>query len=182
MSRATIRPQWHRPTPVIDVEALLHARWSLQQISARLGVDYPHRPRDARVSRNRLPVALCPDAGGAPQGTDRVSAFRTDPPSPAWPKRPWRLHQRHGAHCGPAGRGRRPRCAWPLGRRPGRPSRIGDCDAGGAPVRYVMLLAVVRDRTSARVCALIVKKIQTLPRHLAVSLTWDRGLELAGHR
>jgi len=45
-----------------------------------------------------------------------------------------------------------------------------------------MLLAVVRDRTSARVCALIVKKIQTLPRHLAVSLTWDRGLELAGHR
>lgn len=45
-----------------------------------------------------------------------------------------------------------------------------------------MLLAVVRDRTSARVCALIVKKIQTLPRHLAVSLTWDRGVELAGHR
>lgn len=48
--------------------------------------------------------------------------------------------------------------------------------------RYVMLLAVGRDRTSARVRALIAKKIRTLPQHLAVSLTWDRGKEMAGHR
>ena len=48
--------------------------------------------------------------------------------------------------------------------------------------RYVMLLAVGRDRTSARVCSLIAKKIKTLPQHLAASLTWDRGKEMAGHR
>jgi IS30 family transposase len=47
--------------------------------------------------------------------------------------------------------------------------------------RYVMLLAVGRDKTSRHVCSLIAKKIKTLPRHLAVSLTWDRGKELAAH-
>ena len=48
--------------------------------------------------------------------------------------------------------------------------------------RYVMLLAVGRNKTSHHVCALIAKKIRTLPQHLAVSLTWDRGKEMAGHR
>jgi IS30 family transposase len=47
--------------------------------------------------------------------------------------------------------------------------------------RYVMLLAVGRDKTSSNVCSLIAKKIKTLPKHLAVSLTWDRGKEMAGH-
>ena len=48
--------------------------------------------------------------------------------------------------------------------------------------RYVMLLAVGRNKTSHHVCALIAKKIRTLPQHLAVSLTWDRGKEMARHR
>ena len=43
--------------------------------------------------------------------------------------------------------------------------------------RYVMLLAVGRNKTSPHVCALIAKKIRTLPQHLAVSLT-----SMAGHR
>ena len=47
--------------------------------------------------------------------------------------------------------------------------------------RYVMLLASGRDKTSQHVCGLLAKKIRTLPRHLARSLTWDRGKELAGH-
>jgi len=47
--------------------------------------------------------------------------------------------------------------------------------------RYVMLVAVGRDKTSSHVCSLIAKKIKTLPKHLAVSLTWDRGKELANH-
>ncbi len=47
--------------------------------------------------------------------------------------------------------------------------------------RYVMLIAVGRDKTSSHVCSLIAKKIKTLPKHLAVSLTWDRGKELANH-
>ena len=47
--------------------------------------------------------------------------------------------------------------------------------------RYVMLLAIGRDKTSQHVCALLAKKIRTLPQHLARSLTWDRGKELAGH-
>ncbi len=47
--------------------------------------------------------------------------------------------------------------------------------------RYVMLLSVGRNKTSQHVCSLLAKKIKTLPRHLAVSLTWDRGKELAAH-
>jgi IS30 family transposase len=47
--------------------------------------------------------------------------------------------------------------------------------------RYVMLLRVGQDKTSQHVCSLIAKKVKTLPRHLAVSLTWDRGKELAAH-
>ena len=46
---------------------------------------------------------------------------------------------------------------------------------------HVMLLAVGRDKTSIHVCSLIAKKIKTLPKHLAVSLTWDRGKEMAEH-
>ena len=34
---------------------------------------------------------------------------------------------------------------------------------------------------SEHVCSLIAKKIKTLPKHLAISLTWDRGKELAAH-
>ena len=48
--------------------------------------------------------------------------------------------------------------------------------------RYVMLVKVGRNKTSPHVCALLTKKIRTLPQHLAVSLTWDRGKEMAGHR
>jgi IS30 family transposase len=47
--------------------------------------------------------------------------------------------------------------------------------------RYVMLIAVGRDKTSSHVCSLIAKKVKTLPKNLAVSLTWDRGKELADH-
>lgn len=47
--------------------------------------------------------------------------------------------------------------------------------------RYVILLAAGRDKTSSHICSLIAKKIKTLPKHLAVSLTWDRGKEMAGH-
>lgn len=42
-----------------------------------------------------------------------------------------------------------------------------------------MCVAVDRDKTSHHVCSSISKKIKTLPKNLAVSLTWDRGKELA---
>jgi IS30 family transposase len=47
--------------------------------------------------------------------------------------------------------------------------------------RYLMLIRVGRNKTSEHVCAAITEQIQTLPGHLAKSLTWDRGKELANH-
>jgi transposase, IS30 family len=44
-----------------------------------------------------------------------------------------------------------------------------------------MLIRVGTKKTSNHVCAAITEQIKTLPAHLARSLTWDRGKELANH-
>jgi IS30 family transposase len=47
--------------------------------------------------------------------------------------------------------------------------------------RFVMLARIGTDKTSPAVCDAIAQKICELPAHLARSLTWDRGHEMAGH-
>jgi IS30 family transposase len=48
--------------------------------------------------------------------------------------------------------------------------------------RYVMLAQLGRDRRTERVIEALRTQIQTLPSHLARSLTWDQGNELAAHK
>jgi IS30 family transposase len=48
--------------------------------------------------------------------------------------------------------------------------------------RYVMLAQLGRDRRTEHVIEAVKTQIQTLPTHLAKSLTWDQGRELAAHR
>ena len=48
--------------------------------------------------------------------------------------------------------------------------------------RFVMLARVGRDRSTETVIQALKDKIQTLPAHLARSLTWDQGRELAAHK
>jgi IS30 family transposase len=48
--------------------------------------------------------------------------------------------------------------------------------------RYVMLARLGRDRRTERVIEALRTQIQTLPSHLARSLTWDRGHELTAHK
>jgi IS30 family transposase len=48
--------------------------------------------------------------------------------------------------------------------------------------RYVLLARLGNDRSTARVIAALKAQIQTLPAHLARSLTWDQGKELAAHK
>ncbi|MCS4296243.1 IS30 family transposase [Comamonas sp. BIGb0152] len=47
--------------------------------------------------------------------------------------------------------------------------------------RYVMLVKLV-DKDSYTVGAALARHAQTLPRQLYLSLTWDRGREMAGHK
>jgi transposase, IS30 family len=47
--------------------------------------------------------------------------------------------------------------------------------------RYMMLAGLGRDRRSDRVIEALRTQIQTLPSHLTRSLTWDQGNELAAH-
>ncbi len=48
--------------------------------------------------------------------------------------------------------------------------------------RYVMLAHLGRDRTTEHVIEALRTQIRTLPAHLAKSLTWDQGRELAAHK
>jgi transposase, IS30 family len=48
--------------------------------------------------------------------------------------------------------------------------------------RYVILLHLPGDHTAETVRTAMTKKIATLPEHLMRSITWDQGVEMAGHR
>ena len=167
-----------------QVEALLNARWSPQQISARLRVDYPH-DLEMRVSHETIYRSLFVQSRGALR-KELTACLRSG-----------RTRRRPHGRKDPGG------YIKDMVLIADRPAEIEDRAVPGhwegdlllgargqsaiatlveRQTRYVMLLAVGRDKTSHHVCALIAKKIRTLPQHLAVSLTWDRGKEMAGHR
>ena len=167
-----------------QVEALLNARWSPQQISARLRVDYPH-DLEMRVSHETIYRSLFVQSRGALR-KELTACLRSG-----------RTRRRPHGRKDPGG------YIKDMVLIADRPAEIEDRAVPGhwegdlllgargqsaiatlveRQTRYVMLLAVGRNKTSHHVCALIAKKIRTLPQHLAVSLTWDRGKEMAGHR
>lgn len=47
--------------------------------------------------------------------------------------------------------------------------------------RFAMLVRVPHDRTAERVALILSMAMRRLPEHLARSLTWDQGVEMAGH-
>lgn len=47
--------------------------------------------------------------------------------------------------------------------------------------RFVMLVKIPYDRTAERVAYLLAKKMETLPKFLRNSITWDQGKEMARH-
>ena len=167
-----------------QVESMLNAQWSPQQISARLTVAYPDDP-EMRVSHETIYRSLFVQARGALR--KKLTACL----------RSGRTRRRPHGRKDPGG------YIKDMVLIADRPAEIEDRAVPGhweddlmlgargqsaiatlveRQTRYVMLLAVGRNKTSHHVCALIAKKIRTLPQHLAVSLTWDRGKEMARHR
>ncbi len=167
----------------VQVEAMLNKLWSPEQISARLMVENPN-DSELRVSHETIYQSLFVQSRGALR--KELSAC------------PRSKRTRRKPH------GRKDPGGYIKGMVliSDRPAEIEDRAVPGhwegdliigalgqsaiatlveRQTRYVMLLSVGRNRTSQHVCSLLAKKIKTLPRHLAVSLTWDRGKELAAH-
>ena len=148
-----------------QVESLLHARWSPQQISARLGVDHPHDP-EMRVSHETIYRSLFVQMRGALR-KELTACLRSG-----------RTRRRPHGRKDPGG------YIKGMVLIADRPADVADRAVPGhwegdlmlgvrgesaiatlveRQTRYVMLLAVGRDRTSARVCALLAKKIRHRP-------------------
>ncbi|MEO1935063.1 MAG: IS30 family transposase [Myxococcales bacterium] len=165
------------------VEAMLNKLWSPQQISARLRLENPDDP-ELRVSHETIYQSLFVQTRGAlrkelsaclrSKRTRRRPHGRRDPGGyikdmVLISDRPSEIEDRAvPGH-------------WEGDLILGRLGQSAIATLVERQTRYVMLLAVGRDKTSSHVCSLIAKKIKTLPKHLAVSLTWDRGKEMAGH-
>lgn len=165
------------------VEAMLNKLWSPQQISARLRLENPDDP-ELRVSHETIYQSLFVQTRGAlrkelsaclrSKRTRRRPHGRRDPGGyikdmVLISDRPSEIEDRAvPGH-------------WEGDLILGRLEQSAIATLVERQTRYVMLLAVGRDKTSSHVCSLIAKKIKRLPKHLAVSLTWDRGKEMAGH-
>jgi IS30 family transposase len=173
-----------RPRLREAVEAGLRRRWSPQQISARLKVDHPDDP-EMRISHETIYQSLYVQSRGELR-RELARALRSG------------RARRRPRRQGPGRRGRIPAMV-PIAERPpeadsravpghwegdlvvGRGGRSSVATLVERRTRYVML-AALEERGSAHVTAALARLIARLPAHLALSLTWDQGKELAEHR
>lgn len=165
------------------VEELLAEQWSPQQIAARLRRDYPGQP-EMQVSHETIYQSLFIQARGALR-KDLAKCLRSG-----------RTRRRARSRSDDRGQ------IKDMVVISERPAEIEDRAVPGhwegdliigarnasaivtlveRHTRYVMLAAIGTDKTSPAVCQAIANKILELPEHLARSLTWDRGKEMAGH-
>jgi transposase, IS30 family len=166
------------------VEAGLEWRWSPEQISARLRLEYPD-DREMRISHETIYRSLFVQARGELR-RQLAANLRTGRS---------RRRQRGRAD----GRGRIPDMV-PISQRPpdvadrAVPGHWeGDLLVGASnhsfvatlverQTRYVLLARLGSDRRTEHVIDALRTRIADLPAHLLRSLTWDQGKELAAHR
>jgi IS30 family transposase len=167
-----------------EVEAGLLARWSPQQISARLRTDHP-ADLEMRISHETIYQALYVQARGELR-RELTGYLRT------------KRAQRRPRRDAPTQRGRIKDMVL-ISQRPaeiedravpghwegdlilGKNGRSAIATLVERQTRYVMLARLGSDRTSEHVTAALKDRIAELPEHLALSLTWDQGKELSAH-
>lgn len=167
----------------VEIESMLDKRWSPQQISARLVVEFPD-DLEMRVSHETIYQSLFVQSRGAlrkeltdclrtgrtrrrPQGRKDPGGYIKD--MVVISERPAEIEDRAvPGH-------------WEGDLIVGARGKSAIVTLVERQTRYVMLARIGRDKTSAHVCAAITAQIQRLPEHLVSSLTWDRGKELANH-
>ena len=167
------------------VEAKLQLRWSPQQIAGWLQITYPEDPQ-MQVSHESIYRTLFVQTRDALR-KELTHYLRTE-----------RVLRRPKGVRMPDGRGARPNTLHISERPPEAEDRAvpghweGDLvfGRGMSPVatlverstRYLMLVALPRgDHRADAVADALAAAITTLPAHLAKSLTWDLGHEMAEH-
>ena len=167
-----------------EVEAGLIARWSPQQISARLRVDHPDDP-EMRISPETIYQSLYIQSRGElrRQLAANLRRGRT-------------ARRSRGGQIGQRGRikdmvsiSQRPaeiedRAVpghWEGDLILGKHGRSSIATLVERQTRYVLLARLGEDRTSAHVVEALTVRIADLPAHLVRSLTWDQGKELSSH-
>jgi IS30 family transposase len=167
-----------------EVQAGLEARWSPQQISARLRAGHPDDP-ELQISHETIYQSLFVQGRGElrRQLTGELRSGRT-------------ARRARGATLGTRGKIR------DMVLISQRPAEIedravpghweGDLLVGKAgrsyiatlverQTRYVLLARLGEHKSTEHVIAALQQRIATLPAHLMRSLTWDQGNELAAH-
>jgi len=165
------------------VERGLRRRWSPQQITARLVLDYPD-DLERRVSHETIYQSLFVQGRGALRQELTRCLRRGRAASPTrsrhwlWPA------ATHGAYQRTTSRSRGPSRDRPLGRRPDprEAVAVGDGTLIERQTRFVMLVNVSAGRLAEHVKDALADTIRALPDHLRRSLTWDRGKEDARPR
>ncbi len=165
------------------VAAGLERRWSPQQISARLRVEHPEDP-EMQISHETIYQSLYVQSRGELRSQLAANLRRA--------------RKRRRARGAAEHRGRIADLV-PIAERPPEVDERaipghweGDLLVGKAgrsfvatlverQTRYLMLARLGSERKSAHVTAALAEAIARLPAHLALSLTWDQGNELAEH-
>jgi IS30 family transposase len=196
--RARVRARRPKPAKLASNPALrqlvvkrLTQRWSPQQISNRLRVDYPD-DQAMRVSHETIYTSLYVQARGALR-RELTACLRTG--------RAMRVPRRRSAWL--AAQQRRPGTIRDMVLISERPAEVADRAVPGhwegdllmgahnasaiatlveRTTRFVMLVHLGEAKTADAVAAALARTIATLPAALRRSLTWDQGKEMAAHR
>jgi len=167
-----------------EVEARLQRRWSPQQISATLRLEFPENP-EMQISHETIYRSLYVQSRGELR-RQLTANLRTG-------------RARRRPRGGGAERRGRIKGMVPISERPpevadravpghwegdllvGKQGRSFIATLVERQTRYVMLAGLGSDGTTEHVIDALKERIRGLPEHLLLSLTWDQGKELAGH-
>jgi IS30 family transposase len=172
------------PRLLAAVEAGLLKRWSPQQISAKLKSDFPD-DREMRISHETIYLSLYVQSRGElrRQLSSNLRTGRAKRRAQGTVERRGRIPEMINISQRP------PEVAdravpghWEGDLVMGKDRRSAVATLVERHTRYVLLGYLGRERTTEHVIQALKAQIQTLPKHLVLSLTWDQGRELADHK
>jgi IS30 family transposase len=172
------------PRLLAEVEAGLLKQWSPAQISATLRVDHPHDDQ-MRISHETIYVSLFVQSRGElrKQLTAQLRTGRTTRKTRGRAENRGRIKEMINISERPAEiEDRAVPGHWEGDLIMGAHNRSAVVTLVERQTRFVMLGYLGRDRRTAPVIEALRTKIAELPEHLARSLTWDQGAELAAHQ